>query len=60
MSVTLQPVYSRKSQSQSFSLNDFARGALVNAPGSAKPSSAFGATQPMITSNGPKPNGGFI
>jgi hypothetical protein len=61
VSVTLQPVYSRKSQSQNFSLNDFARGALINAPGSAKPASAFGSTQPMITNKtGTKPTGGFI
>jgi hypothetical protein len=61
MSVTLQPVYSRLSQSQGFSLNDFARGALINKSGSANPASGFGATQPMITNpNGVKPNGGFL
>jgi hypothetical protein len=59
ISVTLQPVYSRLSQSQNFTLNDFARGALVNAPGTGLPTSSFGATQYPL--NGGSPGaGGFI
>lgn len=45
VSVTLQPVYSRLSQSQRFSLQDFARGALINKSGSNSGVTAFGATQ---------------
>ena len=59
ISLTLQPVYSRLAQSQSFSLNDFAAGALVNPAGTGLPSSAFGASQsPSYSTN--KPNGGFL
>ena len=59
ITLTLQPVYSRYSQSQGFSLNDFARGALLNSPNSGKPSSSFGASQPNknVKSRG---NTGFI
>ena len=45
IALTLHPVYSRLSQSLVFSLNDFAAGALINAPGTAMPASAFGASQ---------------
>jgi len=59
VSITLQPVYSRIAQSQGFTLNDFARGALVNSPASGGSASSFGATQ--IPLNGGKPgNGGFL
>jgi len=59
ISVTLQPVYSRLAQSQGFSLNDFARGALINAQGTGGKASSFGATtQPAY---GGKPGtGGFL
>jgi hypothetical protein len=62
ITLSLQPVYSRASQSQGFSLSDFAAGALINAQGAAQPASAFGATQgtnsvsPTVT----RGNGGFI
>lgn len=56
----LQPVYSRRAQSTAFSLEDFARGALVNRVGSAEPVSSFGAsTAPRYANNNNK-NGGFI
>jgi hypothetical protein len=59
VSVTLQPIYSRLSQSQGFSLNDFARGALINSQGSGGAASSFGATQFPL--NGGKPGaGGFL
>ena len=57
--VSLQPVYSRLAQSQKFSLQDFARGALVNARGSGLPASSFGATQ-SPTNGGTPGNGGFL
>ncbi len=57
--LTLQPVYSRLAQSQGFSLNDFARGALINAPGSGGSASSFGATQTPVY-NGTPGNGGFL
>jgi hypothetical protein len=59
MNLTLQPVYSRLAQSQGFSLEDFARGALINPVGAGKPASAFGATQPTKNVNNIK-NGGFL
>jgi hypothetical protein len=59
VNLTLQPVYSRLSQSQGFSLNDFARGALINAQGAGGAASAFGATQKA--QNGGIPGaGGFL
>ena len=59
LSITLQPVYSRLAQSQGFSLNDFARGALINAQGAAGPASSFGAT--VKPQNGGTPgSGGFL
>jgi hypothetical protein len=57
--LTLQPVYSRLSQSQRFSLQDFARGALVNASGSGLPASSFGATQ-FPAKGGTPGSGGYI
>ena len=59
VSITLQPVYSRLAQSQGFSLQDFARGALVNASGSGLPASSFGATQTPINGGAPGA-GGFL
>lgn len=59
MTVTVQPVYSRLSQSQGFSLYDFARGALINAPGTNPAVTAFGASQSGIYTQGGN-NGGFI
>jgi len=60
ITLSLQPVYSRLAQSQSFSLNDFARGALINAPGRGLPASIFGATQPTRFGNNNNKNGGFL
>lgn len=60
MTLTLQPVYSRTAQSKAFSLNDFARGALINRLGSGQPASAFGATQPTRYANNQNKNGGFL
>lgn len=59
ITLQVQPIYSRLSQSQGFSLQDFAKGALINAPGSNGAVTAFGATQrgSNTTSGGP---GGFI
>lgn len=45
ITLSLQPVYSRKAQSGGFSLEDFARGALVNSAGAGKPASSYGASQ---------------
>ena len=59
ISITLQPVYSRTAQSFNFNLNDFARGALVNAPGVAGPVSAFAATVPPLNGGNPG-TGGFL
>lgn len=62
VSVTLQPVYSRVSQSQGFSLNDFARGALVNARGTqtgVNPVTAFGSTTTPLN-GGSAGAGGFL
>jgi hypothetical protein len=59
LTVTLQPVFSRAAQSQNFSLQDFAAGALINKAGTGLPSSAFGAT--VKPRNGGTPgNGGFF
>jgi len=59
IALTLQPVYSRTAQSQGFSLNDFAAGALVNPPGSGLPASGFGASQgARYVVN--QSNGGFL
>ncbi len=60
MTITVQPVYSRVAESQGFSLNDFANGALVNPPNAAKPASAFGASQAARYATGYRPNGGFL
>jgi hypothetical protein len=58
ITLTVQPIYSRRAQSVGFSLNDFARGAMVNAPGSNPAVTAFGAsTKP---NNGSQGVGGFI
>lgn len=60
MTVSLQPVYSRRAQSTGFSLEDFARGALVNPRGAAEPSSSFGASAVGRYTNNSTKNGGFI
>jgi len=64
VSLTLQPVYSRFAQSQGFSLNDFAQGALVNPAYGNNPATAFGASQQVRYANGGnnkiKPFGGFL
>jgi hypothetical protein len=57
--VSLQPVYSRLSQSQGFSLNDFARGALINAQGANGTVTAFGQTQGSTYTAGAN-RGGFL
>jgi hypothetical protein len=57
INLTMQPIYSRTSQTN-FSLNDFAKGALINTPGSGNPASAFGASQQPRY--GKSSNGGFI
>lgn len=59
ISLTVQPVYSRLAQSQGFSLQDFAAGALVNPTGSGLPSSSFGASQGKRLVKGGS-NGGFL
>jgi hypothetical protein len=59
VSLTLQPVYSRLAQSQSFSLNDLANGALVNPPNSGLPASAFSASQYASYAKN-RSNGGFL
>ena len=57
ITIQVQPMYSRLSQSQNFSLNDFARGALINNQnGSA---SGFGASQSGQYAKGFK-TGGFL
>ena len=58
ITLALQPIYSRSSQSGSFSLNDFARGALVNTPGAGLPATSFGASQPA--GYGKSGNGGYL
>jgi hypothetical protein len=59
VTISLQPVYSRRAQSQGFSLNDFAKGALANKPGLNSRVTGFGASQPA--NNGGKAGaGGFI
>lgn len=59
INLTLQPVYSRVAQSQGFSLQDFAKGALVNSSGTGGAASAFGATQ-KPTYGGQPGSGGFL
>lgn len=59
VSLTLQPVYSRVAQSQSFSLEDFANGSLINPAGAGAPASAFGASNGTRFANNSK-NGGFL
>jgi hypothetical protein len=66
LTVSLQPVYSRMAQSQGFSLQDFASGALVNSSGVNPGITAFGASVDTMYANkgsnaikGPQ-NGGFL
>lgn len=59
ITLSLQPVYSRYAQSQRFSLNDFARGALVNSAGAGLPATSFGATSPALNGGAAGP-GGFL
>lgn len=58
VTLTVQPVYSRTSQSGNFSLNDFARGALVNTRNASSAATLFGASQ--ATHYGKSGNGGFL
>lgn len=60
ISLVMQPVFSRRAQSQAFSLNDFAKGALINRSDATNPATAFGATQPASYANNQNKNGGFI
>jgi len=57
--LTLQPVYSRLAQSSGFNLSDFARGALVNTPGSGGATSSFGKTAVSLN-GGIAGNGGLL
>jgi hypothetical protein len=57
VSLTLQPVYSRIAQSQGFSLNDFARGALINA--SSTDATGFKASRAPLNGGAPGA-GGFL
>lgn len=59
ISLSLQPVYSRTAQSQSFSLEDFSNGSLINPAGAGRPASAFGASHATRYANNAK-NGGFL
>jgi hypothetical protein len=65
ITLSLQPVYSRMAQSGGFSLEDFARGALVNAQGGGRgvaggnPVTAFGVSQKAKNVTSP-PVGGFL
>jgi hypothetical protein len=59
ISLQLQPVYSRRSQSVGFSLNDFAKGALVNSPDGNPRVTAFGGSQ-TPNNGGVQGVGGFI
>jgi len=61
ISLTVQPVYSRLAQSQGFSLNDFAAGALINNVNSGLPATVFGASTPGANNVKTKfTNGGFL
>lgn len=61
ISLSLQPVYSRLAQAQGFSLSDFAKGALINPPGTGLPSSAFGSsTGASNVKNNNRSNSGFL
>jgi hypothetical protein len=59
VTLTVQPVYSRVAQSQSFSLRDFSNGALINPVGIGQPASAFGASHAATNVKTP-PVGGFL
>ena len=59
VTLTVQPIYSRLAQSRAFSLQDFARGALINGPGTGNPASSFGATQGGYNTGGGNA-GGFL
>lgn len=59
ITITLQPVFSRYSQSQRFSLNDFARGALINYSDPTNPATRFGSTTAPKNGGSAGP-GGFI
>lgn len=59
LTLNLQPVYSRMAQSQKFSLNDFARGALVNTAGGGGAATSFGSTNPALN-GGSSGTGGFL
>jgi hypothetical protein len=59
VTLSLQPVYSRLSQSQGFSLRDFSKGALINSPFANGGVTVYGTSQggQWTTGGGP---GGFI
>lgn len=59
ISLSLLPMYSRTAQSQGFSLQDFASGALVNPTGRGMPATQFGASQGKRYAKG-NINGGFL
>lgn len=59
ITITLQPVFSRFSQSQRFSLNDFARGALINYADPTNPVTKFGSTTRPLNGGSPG-SGGFL
>jgi hypothetical protein len=60
ITLSLQPIYSRLSQSLAFSLNDFAAGALINPPNSGLPATGFGASQAQRYGVTGINNGGFL
>jgi len=60
ISLSLQPVYSRVSQSTGYSLEDFARGALINPVNKQNKATSFGASQPSKLGIKNVKNGGFL
>jgi hypothetical protein len=60
ITLSLQPVYSRYAQSQGFSLEDFARGAIINPRSGNSPVTAFGASQATTSGVNNTRNGGFL
>jgi len=60
ISLTVQPVYSRLAQSQGFSLNDFAAGALINSVPGGAPATILGASAAAVNVAAKFTNGGFL
>jgi hypothetical protein len=58
--LTVQPIYSRLAQSQGFSLNDFAAGALINSTSGGLPATNLGASAPATNVSTKFTNGGFL